>query len=783
MTMSTKAAGLSEGSRRIAKNTLLLYFRMLLLILIGLFTSRVVLDALGVEDYGVYNAVGGAVALFTFISASISSAISRFITVELGRGDGVRLRRVFCTGVLIQLALSLIVILLAETVGIWFLREKMVIPPGRESAAFTVLQCSLGVLVVNMLSVPYNATIIAHERMSAFALISVLEAVLKLSVALLLYVSVFDKLETYAFLTLAVSLVVRGAYSLYCRRHFAESSGPLVYDAALAREMSGFAGWSFFGTGAYVFNTQGISLVMNIFFGVALNAARGIAFQVEGIVRQFVSGFLTALNPQITKSWASGDREYCFELVRKGAKYAYLVIFAFFVPFLFESDTLLGLWLVEVPPFAADFVRLALLGLMIDLTGNSLLTLTLATGRVRNYYLITGLVSYLCLPLVYLAFRLGAPPQWAYIGFIIIYFAVLLIRLLLVRRLTLFPPGKFLRAVVLPLAEVSLCSVAIPLVLYLLLPQGLLRLILICAAGWLSMGLSVFVFALTPGERSFVTRKLGRRWFPDRIAVEDRYFEVMGKRPDLKAPRRYNEKLQWQKLYDRNPLYHTLADKAEVKPYVAALIGGEHIIPTLGVWERAEDIDWDALPEKFVLKCTHDSGSSIVCTDKAAFDRGAAIAGLSACLRRNFWICDREWVYKGVKPRIIAETYIGDDIRDYKFFCFGGRPEVMYVASDRASASEETKYDFFDMEYRRLDIRNVHPNSAVPPERPQSFGEMKSLAAKLSQGIPQVRVDFYEVEGRVLFGEYTFYHGGGLEPFEPDSADEWMGGFFKLPAR
>ncbi len=265
--------------------------------------------------------------------------------------------------------------------------------------------------------------------------------------------------------------------------------------------------------------------------------------------------------------------------------------------------------------------------------------------------------------------------------------------------------------------------------------------------------------------------------------MEDRYFEVMGKRPDLKAPRRYNEKLQWQKLYDRNPLYHTLADKAEVKPYVAALIGGEHIIPTLGVWERAEDIDWDALPEKFVLKCTHDSGSSIVCTDKAAFDRGAAVAGLSACLRRNFWICDREWVYKGVKPRIIAETYIGDDIRDYKFFCFGGRPEVMYVASDRSSASEETKYDFFDMEYRRLDIRNVHPNSAVPPERPQSFGEMKSLAAKLSQGIPQVRVDFYEVEGRVLFGEYTFYHGGGLEPFEPDSADEWMGGFFKLPAR
>lgn len=778
--MPPRSAGLSDNSRRIAKNTLLLYFRMLLLILIGLFTSRVVLDALGVEDYGVYNAVGGAVTLFTFISASISSAISRFISFELGRGDEEKLRRVFCAGVVIQLVLSVVIVLLVETVGMWFLRERMVIPQGREGAAATVLHCSLGVLVFNLLSVPYNATIISREKMSAFALISLVEAGLKLCVALLLYVSVFDKLETYAVLMLAVAVLVRSAYSLYCRRHFPESRGRLSVDWPLVREMSGFAGWSFFGTSAYVFNTQGVNLVVNLFFGVAVNAARGVASQVEGIARQFVSNFLTAINPQITKSWAGGDREYSFELVRKGAKYSYLVILAFFVPLLFEAETVLGLWLVEVPPMAALFVKLSLAGLLVDLTGNSLLTLVLASGKVRRYYLITGLVSYLCLPLVWLFFKAGAPAAWSYVVFVVIYFIVLVLRLLLVRSRTGFPLGKFFRTVALPLVAVSALSLLLPSLVHFCMAPGLLRVMLVCLAAWGSMGVSVFAVALTPGERAFVTRKLGRGRFPSRIAVEDSYFEAMERRPDLRNPLRYTEKLQWQKLHDHNPAYHVLADKAAVKSRVAALIGDEHVIPTIGVWDRAEDIDWDSLPGQFVLKCTHDSGSTIVCTDKRVFDRTGACSRLRECLKRRYWLRDREWAYKGIKPRIIAEKYMGADIRDYKFFCFDGVPRLMFVASDRADEREETKFDFFDMEWNHLDIRNGHPGSPVPPARPEHFEQMKSLAATLSRGIPQVRMDFYEIDGRVYFGEYTFYHWSGLVPFDPDEADYRIGEFYKI---
>lgn len=781
--MPRKAAGLSDNSRRIAKNTLLLYFRMLLLMFIGLFTSRVVLDALGVEDYGVYNAVGGAVALFTFLTASMSSAISRFISFELGRGDESRLRRVFCAGLMIQLILSLLIVVLVETVGLWFLKERMNIPPGRESAAAVVLHCSLGVLVFNLLSVPYNATIIARERMSAFALVSILEAGLKLAVALLLYVSVFDKLETYAVLMLAVSVAVRCTYSIYCRRRFAESRGGFAVDWPLVGEMSGFAGWSFFGTSAYVFNTQGVNLVVNIFFGVAFNAARGVASQVENIVRQFVSNFLTALNPQITKSWASGDRNYCFELVRKGAKYSYLVILAFLLPLLFEAEEVLGLWLVEVPPMAADFVRFALVGLLIDLSGNSVLTLVLAGGKVRRYYLITGLVSYLCLPLVWLAFKAGASAVWAYVVFIAIYLVVLVLKLLLVRGQTGFPLGRFLRSVALPLVCVTFVSVILPAAMHFCLGQGLLRVGLVCLAAWSSIGVSVFFCALTPGERAFVTRKLGRSRFPDRVAVEDSYFEAMGRRPDLAAPARYTEELQWQKLHDHNPLYHTLADKANVKPYVASLIGEEHIIPTLGVWDGVDGIAWDDLPQKFVLKCTHDSGSTVVCRDKDSFDRESACRFLQKCQRRNYWLRDREWAYRGIRPRIIAEKYMGEDIRDYKFFCFDGVPKLMFVATDRSNPDEETKFDFFDMDWRHLDIRNGHPNAAVPPSCPEHFAEMKTLAAVLSQGIPQVRVDFYEIDGRVYFGEYTFYHWSGLVPFEPDGADVMIGNMFKLPSR
>ena len=780
--MTPPAGQISENSRRLARNTLMLYFRMFMLMLIGLFTSRVVLRTLGVEDYGTYNVVGGVVTVFTFLTTSISAAVSRYLAFGLGEGDAGRLRRIFSTGVVIQLGLSLLLVLLVETAGVWWVGHRLVIPEGRLAAAHWVLQCSLGVLVVTLLAVPYNAAIIAHERMSAFAVISLGEAVLKLSVALLLYVSPFDKLVSYAVLMLAVAVLVRFAYGFYCRRHFAEARGRLVYDRALTREMAVFAGWSFFGSSAYVFNTQGINQIVNLFFGVAVNAARSVALQIENTVKQFVSSFLTALNPQITKAWAAGDREYCFELVRKGTKYSWLVILACLIPILGEAELLLNVWLGadKVPPHAAVFLRLTLVGLLVDMAGNPLLTLIQTRGRLKKYYLITGLSSYLGLPLAWLAFKLGAGPAWAYIVFIAVYLAVSVERIVLVHELTDFPVRPYLRLLGLLLMTACVACV-FPVVLRCTGWAPGWRLLVGTLLGWAAIAHCTWYYLLTQGERAFVVRKVGR-FLPDRLLLKAKYRAVFDRPLSVSGPVYFTEKIQWQKLRDRNPLYHTLVDKAAVKPYVAARIGEEHVVRTLGVWNEVSQIDWDALPQQFVLKCTHDSGSAVICTDKASLDREAACAKLSAALRSEHWRRDREWAYKGVLPRIIAEEYLGADLADYKIFCFGGKPEFLFVATGRNVAGQETCFDFFDLSWRHLDIRNGHPNAAVPPAKPAHFEQMLRLAEALAGDFPQVRIDFYETsDGRVLFGEYTFYHWGGFVPFEPDEADRQLGRFFTIP--
>ena len=273
----------------------------------------------------------------------------------------------------------------------------------------------------------------------------------------------------------------------------------------------------------------------------------------------------------------------------------------------------------------------------------------------------------------------------------------------------------------------------------------------------------------------------------DKTYLKKLYRQKMGKELDLKTPKTFNEKLQWLKLYDRRPEYTTMVDKYAVKQYVADRIGEQYIIPTLGVWDRFEDIDFDALPNQFVLKCTHDSGGLVICPNKNQLDRETARHKIETSLNQNYYLHSREWPYKHVKPRIIAEQYMEDvktaELRDYKFFCFNGVARALFVATERHKAGEEVKFDFFDMEFQHLDLRQGHPNAATCPERPDTFDEMKRLAEKLSQDIPHVRVDFYEVNGQVYFGELTFAHFAGTVPFKPEEWDYTFGSWIELPKR
>lgn len=376
-----KMSNTTENNKRIAKNTLLLYFRMLFLMAVSLYTSRIVLNALGVEDFGIYNVVGGVVTMFSVLSGSLSAAISRFITYEIGKGNQDKLNKIFSSAVTIQLGLAGIIILLAETIGIWFLNIKMNIPELRMEAANWVFQFSILTFAINLISVPYNACIIAHEKMSAFAYISILEAIGKLAIAYLIVVSPMDKLIFYAILMCIVALIVRFTYGNYCKRHFSECTYHFIWDKQLLKQMFGFAGWNFIGAASAVLRDQGGNVVINLFCGPTVNAARGIAFQVNTAVNQFVTNFMTALNPQITKSYAAGNKEYMMTLIFQGARLSFYMLLLLSLPILINTHYILGLWLKLVPDHAVLFVQLVLIFAMSESISQPLITAMLATGK------------------------------------------------------------------------------------------------------------------------------------------------------------------------------------------------------------------------------------------------------------------------------------------------------------------------------------------------------------------------------------------------------------------
>ena len=284
---------------------------------------------------------------------------------------------------------------------------------------------------------------------------------------------------------------------------------------------------------------------------------------------------------------------------------------------------------------------------------------------------------------------------------------------------------------------------------------------------------------LTLGHRGFLN------WMNDKTYLSIAFKIRMGKKLNLDTPKTYSEKLQWLKIYDRQPQYTEMVDKYKVKDYVASIIGKEYIIPTIGVWDKFEDIDFEKLPQQFVLKCTHDSGGLVICRDKNTLNIEKAKRKINKCLKHNFFYAQREWPYKNVVPRIIAEIYMEDgkdqELRDYKFFCFDGKVKALFIATDRETEDEETKFDFFDENFNHLNFTNGHPNAINPPHKPYQFELMKELAEKLSVNIPQVRVDFYEVNGKVYFGEMTFFHWSGMTPFEPEEWDYKFGSWIKLP--
>lgn len=496
------------NNQRIARNTLLLYFRMLLLMAVSLYTSRIVLETLGVEDYGIYNVVGGVVAMFSMLSGSFTTAISRFVTFELGNGDFVKLKRVFSTSVNIQVVLSAIVFIVAELVGVWFLNYKMNIPESRIIAANWVLQCSIISFIINLISVPYNADIIAHEKMSAFAFISILEAILKLLVVFYLSISPIDKLVMYALLLTLVALIIRFIYGVYCKRNFEEATYHMIWDKLIFREMLSFAGWNFFGNTTYILNTQGVNMLINIFFSVSMNAARGIAVQVEQALMGFVNNFALAIQPQITKTYAKGEFQEMFKLINRGTKFSAYIMFYFMIPFVVEAETILTLWLNKVPDNAASFVRVVLFASFCASIGSYLYHGIMATGRIRTYQIIVTIVGSSVFFITWLAYFLGANAESTYIIYGVVYASMNIIRLLVLKKQIGYSPRTFIIEVLIPITIVGIVS-SLPVLIFIhCVDQTIFRFLGSLATSVVSTSLFAYAIGLSNAERDFVKSKV-----------------------------------------------------------------------------------------------------------------------------------------------------------------------------------------------------------------------------------------------------------------------------------
>ena len=496
-----------HSGRRIARNTLMLYVRMLFLMLIGLYTSRVVLSTLGESDYGIYGVVGGVVALFSVISGSLSAAITRFITFEMGKGTEARLKQVFSSAVTVQLILALLVAIIAEPLGIWFIENKMNMPPDRHDAAHWVFQFSLLTFVINIISVPYNASIIAHERMSAFAVIGVLEGIAKLAVAFLIMYSPVDRLVYYSVLMCVVAVGVRIAYSVYCRRHFSECRYVFIWEPDLLRQMFAFAGWNFIGAASGTLRDHGGNILVNIFCGPVANAARAVSVQLGGAVQSFVSNFMTAVNPQITKSYAAQEKEYTLSLVFRSSRYSFYLLYMIALPVLYNAGYILDLWLEDVPARSENFVCLALLLSLSECLSYPLVTLMLATGNIRNYQLIVGGLQLMNLPISYFVLKAGAEPESIIVVAIVISQICLFARLLLLKGMTGLSASGFIKIVYLRVAAVFLVSGSAIYLISNLLKSDFVSFVISCLACVIVNAVVIWFIGIDSDERRILIDK------------------------------------------------------------------------------------------------------------------------------------------------------------------------------------------------------------------------------------------------------------------------------------
>lgn len=497
----------TSSNKRIARNTMMLYIRMFVIMGVTLYMSRVVLDALGVDDYGIYNIVGGIVVLFAFINGAMTTAVQRFLNYDLGRNDTSEAQCDFAASLNIYLGISVLFIILAETVGLWFLDTYINIPPTRAGAAWWAYQLTVLTTVLNMLRTVYNAAIIAHERMSFYAYTSIIEAALRLGVAFAIFMFP-DRLISYAALLAAVSLIILAWYMVYCRAKFEICRHhTFTYEKARYRGLIGFSGWSMLGAMANTGAQQGCNVLMNIFFGVASNAALGIANQVNSAIYNFLSNFQTAFNPQIVKTYAAGEKENFTNLLINASKYSYFLMLMIIIPLYICCDEVLGLWLTEVPQHSASFCKLMFMFTMVDALQGPLWVSVQATGKIRNYQILMSILILSSVPVSYVLLKFIKVAEVILAVRVLANVVTAVARVIYLRKLLDFPIARYLKEVIAISLIVTAIAVVAPCVTYECL-TGWAKVAVTVIVAILSTALTVFFIGMKRNERNFVLKTL-----------------------------------------------------------------------------------------------------------------------------------------------------------------------------------------------------------------------------------------------------------------------------------
>ena len=494
-------------NKRIAKNTIFLYIRMILVMVVSLYTSRVILATLGASDYGVYNVVGGVVTIMTFLGGALGASTSRFLTYDLGLGDQEKLNKTFSAALNLHIIVAILVVIFGETLGLWLLYNKLVIPEGRMSAAFWVLQASIVTTAFNFTQVPYSASIISHEKMSIYAYLGLYDAAVKLLIAFLIGITSYDKLIVYAFLLMLNAIIVFSFYRLYTRKRYAECRFRLVKGGNLYKRLLEYMGWELFGGVASVSQGQGISIVLNMFFGPIVNAARGITQQISSAVTQFVTNFLLASRPQVIKYCAEKKYADMYNLTFRTAKFSYLLMLAMVVPLCFEIDFILHVWLGDnVPDYTNIFSIIVLItGLVSSLHTASLMPYH-AIGKLGTGNVIGGTLMFLSLPLTYVLFKIGLPPYWAFIAIFITNTLQQITTWVVIHTYVPYSYWELLKKVYLPIGIVTVLSVLCPLAINQFMEQGWARLIVLLISTELVLAVIIYAIALTSSERDTFKR-------------------------------------------------------------------------------------------------------------------------------------------------------------------------------------------------------------------------------------------------------------------------------------